>query len=148
MHSPAVRGSDGPKPPPVVMLVEDDPHVRTLLERVLDSAGFTVQAFGSPKRALESAANMPRLDVLVTDLGLPEISGSELADGVRTLHPRVELLYMSGFATPDEFRSRFHTEEDRFLQKPFRPAEFIARVIRFSAREPLAATAGAAPQAG
>lgn len=122
---------------PFVMLVEDDANVRGLLSRVLDTAGFGVAAFGTPDEALAAARSMPRIDVLVTDVGLPGVSGSELAERLRGLHPNLEVLFMSGFATPEEFHNRFHDDEDRFLQKPFRPSEFVARVIHFSARERL-----------
>ncbi len=128
--------------PPFVMLVEDDAGVRALLARVLETAGFGLAAFGNPAEALAAARELPKVDVLVTDVGLPEVPGSELAGLVREVHPDVEVLFMSGFATPEEFRDRFHDDEDRFLQKPFRPAEFVARVIRLSARERLRAGRG------
>jgi len=123
--------------PPVVILVEDDANVRTPLWRVLEIAGFTVAAFSHPEAALAAAGRLDHVDVLVTDVGLPDLTGSELAQRMRTLHPNVEALFMSGFATAEEFRDLFPDDEDRFLQKPFRPAEFVARVIHFSSRERL-----------
>jgi CheY-like chemotaxis protein len=133
---------------PLVMLVEDDVRVRSLLAGVLDTAGFRLSAFGNPTEALAAARTLPKIDVLVTDVGLSDLSGTELADRVRELHPGAEILFMSGFAAPEEFRDRFHDHEDRFLQKPFRPAEFVARVIHFSARERWHAKDRSAPAAG
>lgn len=148
MNADSSRPPNPVPAPPMVVLVEDDASVRLLLSRVLDTAGFGVAAFGNPAEALAASRSMPRIDVLVTDIGLPDVSGSELAERMRSVHPNLEVLFMSGFATPDEVCNRFNDDEDRFLQKPFRPSEFVARVIHFSARERLRERDRAIPKAG
>lgn len=124
-------------PSPVILLVEDDLRVRTLLSQVLDTAGFGLLACSDPAEALAAARTVPRIDVLVTDVGLPGMCGSELAERLQETHPGLEMLFMSGLASPEDLRHRFGDDEERFMQKPFRPSEFVAKVIHLAARNRL-----------
>jgi two-component system cell cycle sensor histidine kinase/response regulator CckA len=113
-----------------VLVVEDEPQVRAIASRALTASGFEViqAANGALALALLQAPNMA-VDVLVTDVVMPELSGPELARAARALDPNLELVFMSGFpeamhsARADEFR------DAAFLAKPFAPQQLV-HVVR------------------
>ena len=102
-----------------VLLVEDDRMVRAALLRFLRAKGYTVLVAGSPSEAFSAARSTDSIDVLVTDMVLPEITGSELAHRLRASAPRMKVVYMS--AHPSEFLNAQGQLEDGapYLEKPF-----------------------------
>lgn len=117
-----------PAPPIRVLLVEDEPTVRTVAMRVLQRRGFAVFAAGCAEDALALLSASGGVDVVVTDMCMPGMSGLELARRIaeRTDAPRVML--MSGFASggvdPDDLRR----VAQRFLLKPFTPDQLADAV--------------------
>src|SRR5205085_3473731 len=80
-----------------VLLVEDDEQLRALTERVLDRHGYTVLSAATVAEALDLAATHPGIDLLLTDVILPGLHGPALAAELRTTHPELRVLYMSGY---------------------------------------------------
>jgi two-component system, cell cycle sensor histidine kinase and response regulator CckA len=114
----------------VVLLVDDDDNVRSFVRYALAGAGFVVLAAPDPDSALALlAAHTGPLDLLLTDLVMPGMSGRELAVRVRAARPRVRVLFMSG-SVPDGSARRGHEDEPNFLPKPFTPAQLTERVNR------------------
>ncbi|GDY12801.1 hypothetical protein LBMAG53_16790 [Planctomycetota bacterium] len=111
-----------------VLVVEVDPLVRELGREVLESFGHTVLTAGDAAAALALADAQGPVDVLVTDLVLPDGSGAELAADLHRRTQRTVVLYTTGFASdrPDD--------ESAFLPKPFSPAELSRRVADAVAR--------------
>ena len=97
----AVRQSAGrPRPAAnqTILLVEDEPAVRLFAQRVLKDCGYRVIAFGDPSLALDFAIRDPNsYDALVTDVIMPAISGSKLAERIALLRPDLPVLFMSGY---------------------------------------------------
>lgn len=120
-----------PRAPAVVLLVEDEEAVCVLLRHVLEAAGHTVLASGDPEDALwQLGLYHGALDLLLTDVVLPGMSGRVLADRVRELHPTAKVLFMSGY-TAEEIREKGVSDEQAdFLHKPFLPRELVERVTR------------------
>jgi CheY-like chemotaxis protein len=120
-----------PPAPAVVLLVEDEEAVCALLRHVLEAAGHTVLAAGAPDAALQLLGQHPgRLDLLLTDVVLPGLSGRQLADRVRAARPDARVLFMSGY-TAEEVREQGVSEEQvEFLHKPFLPRDLVERVAR------------------
>jgi CheY-like chemotaxis protein len=112
----------------VILLVEDDPAVLRMAATFVGRYGYQVVCAASPAEALRLAASMERLDLLLSDVILPEMNGRELYAHVAALKPGVRVLYISGY--PGEVLSdRGHLEEGiRLLQKPFTAAALAARV--------------------
>ncbi|MEP6995247.1 MAG: PAS domain S-box protein [Acidobacteriota bacterium] len=122
-----------------ILLVEDEDAVRNLTRRLLETGGYTVLEASSAEQALEVAQrHSGRLDMLLTDVVMPGISGPELARQLLESRPQIRILYVSGY--PDEaMASQGILELDAsFLQKPFTPETLVRRV-----REILDATATA-----
>jgi PAS domain S-box-containing protein len=121
--SPWPRGSE------TVLLVEDDKAVRDFSRALLEQAGYEVLEAPDGAEALWVSAGHPgRIDVLVTDVVMPGMSGRELADRLAASRPGVQVLYLSGY-TEDAVIGRGVIEsETTFLQKPFGLADIASKV--------------------
>jgi two-component system, cell cycle sensor histidine kinase and response regulator CckA len=107
VHAPygAVRTPDHPAASDAtatVLLVEDEPSIRRFAGQVLRAAGYRViTAEDGPAALALAAAHTGAIDVLVTDLDLPEMTGGEVAHAVRARYPAVRILYASGSGPQD-----------------------------------------------
>jgi CheY-like chemotaxis protein len=110
-----------------LVLVDDENAIRTMTTRILKRAGYHVLDAGSPSEALAIAARMKEpIDLLVTDVRMPDLSGPLLAERFITVHPETQVLYMSGYSASV---SGVPTDDaDHFLQKPFTPEDLIAKI--------------------
>ncbi|HET8756925.1 MAG TPA: ATP-binding protein [Solirubrobacteraceae bacterium] len=116
-HEPVPEGDDL-RGTETVLLCEDEEGVRHLVEHVLTTHGYRVLAAGGPLHALELAAEQP-VDVLVSDVIMPDLSGPELARRLESLRPGVRTLFVSGY-TAETVRGRGRLPADSaFLEKPF-----------------------------
>lgn len=113
----------------VVLLVEDEGAVRSVCEKALAAAGFEVIAADRPDAALEQLERHGmRIDLLLTDVVMPVMSGRELARAVRGKFPQIRTLYMSGYVRDELGYEDSRGEELWFIQKPFAPDALVARV--------------------
>lgn len=137
IYLPLVDGAGKPETPAprevrgaseVILLVDDDAAMRELLSESLRSAGYSVMAAASGSEALrQAAAKEQPIDLLLTDVMMPGMSGTELAARVRQLRPSARVVYMSG-ATRDALRQRDQTIDGPFLWKPFSTEELTHTV--------------------
>jgi PAS domain S-box-containing protein len=117
-----------------ILIVDDEDDVRKLLVDVLRISSYRVLEARDAEQALEVAnAHATPIDLLVTDIVMPGMTGMELADAIRARSPDLKVLFMSGYAERDRIRPL--RESERFVPKPFLPAEFYAAVDEFL-REP------------
>ncbi len=113
-----------------ILLVEDERAIRALALSVLEKHGYRVLEAGSGKDALERVRGEARpIHLLLTDLGMPEMSGTELASRLRELHPDIRVLFMSGYTDDGVVRNGQLGRGRAFLQKPFTPSA-LARKVR------------------
>ena len=113
-----------------VLLVEDEPGVRKLVRGILEQYGYSVLEAASGREALEvNAGHEARIDLLLTDVVLPEMSGREVADALEASRPGLKVLYLSGYTDHVVMDRGVLAAGARFLQKPFTP-EVLARKIR------------------
>jgi signal transduction histidine kinase len=118
------RGSE------TILLCEDDPKIRRLVEAMLTRQGYLVMTAENPDQALDKALRMDgTIDLLLTDIVMPRISGVELARAMRQIRPALPVLYMSGY-TDSQMSGGWVLDEDMpFIQKPFTAAA-LARKVR------------------
>lgn len=110
-------------------MVEDDEGLCNLLAQVLRNHGYYVLAARNGAEALELAGRKAEnLGLLLTDLVLPGLSGSALADRLRERWPDLRVLFMSGHPPEVQQRAGGYVEGGNFLQKPFTPDTMIRRV--------------------
>jgi two-component system, cell cycle sensor histidine kinase and response regulator CckA len=103
-----------------ILLIEDDPAVRRMAAEVLFSAGYRVLPAPSGADALRIAAKHEgRLDLLLTDVVMPGMTGPELARQFIFQFPRIRILYMSGYTDDAIEKHGVRGRTGRVLQKPF-----------------------------
>jgi signal transduction histidine kinase/CheY-like chemotaxis protein len=112
-----------------VLLVEDDPALRALAERVLRSYGYTVLVASTGARALALVLEQGEpVDLVATDVVMPEMSGHQLVQELDSVRPGIPVLFMSGYADADVVRRRLTDGRAAFLQKPFTPEQLACTV--------------------
>lgn len=111
--------ADGPGGHELVLVVEDDDSVRSVARRILVSGGYHVMEARTPSEAILLAGDEAGpIHLMLTDVGLPEVSGTTLARRIREMHPEIRVLFMSGHH--DEALSRHGLEGGApFVHKPF-----------------------------
>ena len=111
------------------MLVEDDVSVRDFIRAVLRTHGYRVLVPAHPQDAeLLHDENHGRIDLLLSDVIMPEISGAELAKRLAARNPQLKVLFMSGYIGDDVVRQGIQENDAPFLQKPFTPLTLARRV--------------------
>ncbi|MDQ5979826.1 MAG: two-component system, cell cycle sensor histidine kinase and response regulator CckA, partial [Verrucomicrobiota bacterium] len=114
----------------IVLVVEDDSAVRELAVRVLTMNGYRVREAANGPEALRVVAEMPVLDLLLTDMIMPGgLDGQQVADRLRADRPGLRVVFMSGY-TADRIRhDQLLQEGFNFIRKPFTPDD-LARCVR------------------
>lgn len=115
-----------------VLLVEDDEALRNLMQQALSEYGYKILSAAYASEAFQVAEqHAEAIHLLLTDVVLPQMGGRELAEHMKSLHPEMKVIYISGYA--DEAISRGKTSREmadcHFLQKPFE-FEHLARKVR------------------
>jgi CheY-like chemotaxis protein len=114
----------------VVLLVEDEPAALRMASRMLEGLGYAVLPARTPAEALKRAESREQgIDLILTDVIMPEMNGRDLAEKVRALRPGIKVLYMSGYSGEIIARQGALEEGVRLLQKPF-SEKALARAIR------------------
>jgi signal transduction histidine kinase len=112
-----------------IVLVEDEDGLRALIREVLEDAGYRVVEAPDPERGLAAVRAQPQgIDLLMTDVILPQMRGNELADRVREISPRARVLFMSGYTDEAIGQHAVLAPGSPFLQKPFTLAALLAKV--------------------
>ncbi len=120
-----------------VLVVEDDASVRSLVRRILHGRGYAVVEASDGPGALELLSLDARaVDVVLTDVVMPEMSGPALAQRIRVLRPELPILFMSGYPGEEVMRRGLAHRDVPVLQKPFTPHELAEAVRRLLDREP------------
>jgi signal transduction histidine kinase len=112
-----------------VLVAEDEQMVRVLIRKVLEQAGYTVLLASGGAEALQLAERHPAsIQLLVTDVVMPGMSGRELARRLLELRPETKVLYLSGYADDAVERHGVLDPGTAFMQKPFTPGALASRV--------------------
>jgi signal transduction histidine kinase/ActR/RegA family two-component response regulator len=129
-ESPAPQASPPQAPAGIetILVVEDEPSVRTLAATVLRHRGYSVVEAGSGEAAIRHLDGGLVPDLLLCDLVMPGMNGHQVAAAIRTRHEAVRVLYMSGYEDHRAF-SEASMDDVEFIQKPFTP-DALARQVR------------------
>jgi two-component system cell cycle sensor histidine kinase/response regulator CckA len=101
-----------------VLIVDDEPSVQRFVERVLSEAGYATTVAGDGPEALEAASRMAELDLVVTDVMMPQMTGDELGRRLRAERPSVKVLYLTGFSDRLFKEKVTLWADEAFLDKP------------------------------
>jgi len=136
-----IQAEPMPEPQPgggageTVLIVEDEPAMREVTRRILSRSGYTVIAAATGHEAIEIAASHTGdIDVLLTDVVMPQMLGKEAAERIRALRPGVKVLFMSGYARGVLDPQGVVEAGANLIQKPFSEAELLATLRRTIAR--------------
>jgi DNA-binding NtrC family response regulator len=124
----------------VILLVEDEESVRSLVRRTLEKAGYTVlEAAGSEEGLRISRTRPDPIDLLLTDVVMPGMTGPNLAQEMALSRDGLRVLYMSGYTDKPIVEFARREDETSFLQKPFMPDDLLRAVRRALERTPASA---------
>jgi len=120
-HTPHIQeGAPATKHPATILVVEDEEAVRAFVTTLLQRAGHVVHSVAHPAAAIELAGRcQDSIDVLLTDVVMPGMTGNEVALLVKKSHPEAQVLYMSGYAEKGIVRHGVLDRNTRLLPKPF-----------------------------
>jgi CheY-like chemotaxis protein len=121
-------------PPPTVLIVDDDAVVRRVVQGHLSDAGYRIFEAEDGREALEVLERIGSVDLIITDVVMPGISGRELAQQLLHIGHRARILYMSGYADIAIGRHGVVDANTPFLQKPFTPDALSRKVKEVLAR--------------
>lgn len=139
-REPVTPTSPGPRE--TILLVEDDEAVRSLTRQMLRGFGYQVLEAPGAARALELARHhRGTIELLLTDVVMPEVGGRELSERLLRIRPTLKVLYMSGYTDDAVVRHGVRESEVAFLQKPFTIEGLAAKV-----RQVLEATGSPSPR--
>lgn len=112
-----------------VLVVDDEPVIRSLVTEVLQGEGHLVFSADCGAQALSLFRSHSEIDLLVSDIAMPEMDGPSLARRLRAERPGLPVLLMSGSCQNGQVNNRFE-----FLSKPFSITELLTRVRRLAER--------------
>jgi CheY-like chemotaxis protein len=112
-----------------ILIVEDEPQVRQMMKRALADAGYGVLEVGSGAEALDLVIRRDKtVDLLLTDVAMPDMNGRELADQVSRLAPGTPVLFTSGYTDGEIERRGLLGPGAAFIQKPLTPTTLVRAV--------------------
>jgi PAS domain S-box-containing protein len=121
----------GGRPGGTILLVEDEESVLTYTRMILERGGYRVRVAKDGPEAVEVARNHPgRLHLLLTDVVMPNMRGTDLVEKVRSLHPETKVLLMSGYLDSTVVPPERSGGDMGFIRKPFRMEELLGEVER------------------
>jgi two-component system cell cycle sensor histidine kinase/response regulator CckA len=118
MRTPAIQ----------ILLVDDDLHIRSLGREILEKLGYEVETAENGAEVLEKFHQGQPPDLVILDYNLPDMSGLEVVQKLKTLSPGTEVLMASGFFTNQEKEALTAGGARVFLDKPFRLKELKSRI--------------------
>jgi DNA-binding response OmpR family regulator len=131
--------ADVPGPATTILLVEDEEGVRAVLNELLTGLGFSVLQAANGAEAVDLARSRDGvIDLVITDMVMPVMSGQELARHLAELRPGVRILYMSAFASNIYSPGALANALADYIAKPFDLDSFVDKVRELLARPPRA----------
>lgn len=114
--------------PKVVVIIDDNEQIRTLIRRALQSRGYIVLDWANPKAAIEHLESIPEpVSLALIDGVMPQMLGPDVAGELTRLRPGIPIMLMSGHEAP-MFENFFGQGNRHFIAKPFVIADLISRI--------------------
>jgi len=123
------RTAPSPRGTETILLVEDEAALRSLIRDILEESGYLVLEAADPEAGLFAASShQGPIHLLVADVMLPQMSGSELAERLRAARTDVRVLFMSGYTDETVGQQTVNAPDTHFLPKPFTPPDLLRTV--------------------
>ena len=119
-----------------ILLVEDEPAILKMTTMMLELEGYAVIPAETPGKAIQLAREHPgNIDLLLSDVVMPEMNGRDLARNILSLYPDIKRLFMSGYTADVIAHQGVLDEGVNFIQKPFSKDEIVTRIRKILDRE-------------
>lgn len=103
----------------LILVVDDEPTIADMIQKLLEKLGYRVLKANTPSKAIVLAgSSQHEIDLLLTDIVMPEMNGCELADKLLSIHPEMKVLLMSGYPADEIQKHGFADYKMQFIQKP------------------------------
>jgi two-component system NtrC family sensor kinase len=112
-----------------VLVVDDEPGIALLCDRILNRAGYNVLAETNPRTAIENL-QQKRFDLLLVDIRMPEVDGFDVISRAQMVQPDIAVLVMTGFGTVETAIRALRQGVDGLLLKPFKQSEELLQAVR------------------
>ena len=113
-----------------ILLVEDDRQILKLVQKILKELGYNVLAADTPKEAMRRVKeNTEQIHLLITDVIMPEMNGSELSELLKSFYPDLKCIFMSGYTADAIGHHGVLLKGEHFIQKPFSKKD-LATIVR------------------
>jgi CheY-like chemotaxis protein len=109
-----------------ILVIDDEPFIRSLFETVLTEEECTVASYGSSREGIEAACQST-FDVVITDIMMPELTGIDVLRSVKKHSPDTGVIMITGYASLETAMEALHLGADEYLQKPFQ--DFTGQVV-------------------
>jgi CheY-like chemotaxis protein len=120
-----------PKPSETILLTDDDRHVRRVVSSMLRRRGYHVMEASDPMQAMRLSKEFEgKIDLLLTDVTMPQMNGRELSDNLAVERPDMKIVFMSGYTNDALLHDRVLSETAVVLQKPFETEELLSVLRR------------------
>ena len=141
-HEPALDRTANPSVIGRVLIVEDQPEVAQLVQRLIEPAGYEISVVTDALTAVSQVAAGERPDLLITDVVMPSMTGPELAAALRAHQPDLPVLYMSGY-TAASLGPQLHLDSNSMLvEKPFTRSTLVSAIRNLCGPQPQQRPAG------
>lgn len=119
-----------------ILIVDDDPDIRSLTRTFLEHEGYIVYTCGNPDRAAQIFRRSTDIDLVITDFSMPHRSGLDLARELKVLRPSLQVLIISGVIVSSVQMDQMQVRGWRFLPKPFSLPQLLSEVHRILESKP------------
>lgn len=116
---------------PKVLLIEDDLHIRYLLETALRPLKLRLHSFSYGQEALDYFVSDPDFDLIITDLHLPQMHGSEVVQKIRELIPSIPVIIITGHIQSELIQSVVDLNDLKIIEKPITTTSLVAAITQF-----------------
>jgi DNA-binding NtrC family response regulator len=112
-----------------IIVVDDEQEILNILEKFLTKQGFTVKTFNSPLQAINVLKNTDDIDLIITDIMMPQINGLELLKQIREFNKKTPILMITAFDSIDKALEAHKYGANNYIKKPFKSLDFILEKI-------------------
>jgi CheY-like chemotaxis protein len=123
LEAPEATGTAAIVKPPTALLVDDQPDVLAMTQELFLLLGYRILTANSGPEAIDIMARTPGIDVVFTDVVMPEMSGFDVARRAREMQPEARIILVSGYARSEMEKEAFPLASFGFLRKPFKLAD-------------------------
>jgi PAS domain S-box-containing protein len=111
-----------------IVIAEDNDDLRIYIQSIFQDKGYDIHLAQDGLEALDMIKNIPHIDLLLTDVVMPKLSGAAMADQVMKLYPNLKILFMSGYTGNELVQDKLGKSNVDFIQKPFSAPDLLKKI--------------------